>query len=66
MRISLFTILGSIFILLKLAEVGVVATWSWLWVLSPFWLPLLLLISSFLVVSLLVFIGSFITSGFKK
>lgn len=33
-------ILGLIFVTLKLAEVGVVATWSWWWVLSPFWIPL--------------------------
>lgn len=32
--------LGILFIGLKLAEVGVVATWSWLWVLSPFWIPI--------------------------
>lgn len=33
-------ILGLIFVTLKLAGIGVVATWSWWWVLSPFWLPL--------------------------
>lgn len=33
-------ILGLIFVTLKLAEIGVVATWSWWWVLSPFWIPL--------------------------
>lgn len=31
-------ILGLIFVTLKLAEIGVVATWSWWWVLAPFWL----------------------------
>lgn len=30
-------LLGLMFIGLKLAEIGVVATWSWLWVLAPFW-----------------------------
>lgn len=33
---ELFTTLGLIFIVLKL--LGVI-TWSWLWVLSPFWIP---------------------------
>ena len=33
---SLCTTLGLIFIVLKL--LGVI-TWSWLWVLSPFWIP---------------------------
>lgn len=30
------TLLGILFVALKLAEIGVVATWSWWWVLSPF------------------------------
>jgi len=34
-----FTVLLLIFIVLKL--VGVI-TWSWLWVLSPIWFPILL------------------------
>jgi hypothetical protein len=29
-----------IFLFLKLAEIGVVATWSWWWVTSPLWIPL--------------------------
>ena len=33
---SLCITLGLIFIVLKLL---VVITWSWLWVLSPFWIP---------------------------
>lgn len=33
---NLFTTLGLIFIVLKLLDV---ITWSWLWVLSPFWIP---------------------------
>ncbi len=33
---NLFTTLGLIFIVLKLLNV---ITWSWLWVLSPFWIP---------------------------
>ncbi len=41
------------FIGLKLAEVGVVAKWSWFWVLSPVWISvsivLLILIGVFLI-----------------
>ena len=36
---NLFTTLGLIFIVLKLLDV---ITWSWLWVLSPFWIPLII------------------------
>ena len=40
-------ILGLIFITLKLAEFGVVATWSWWWVLSPFWIPFAIVLAIF-------------------
>lgn len=33
-------ILGLIFVTLKLAGIGVVATWSWWLILSPFWIPI--------------------------
>ncbi len=36
-------ILGLIFITLKLAGIGAVANWSWVWVLSPFWIPFAIL-----------------------
>ena len=32
---GILTILTLIFLTLKLAAIGVVATWSWFWVLSP-------------------------------
>jgi len=35
--------LTILFIGLKLAEIGTVATWSWWWVISPFWIAILLL-----------------------
>lgn len=47
------TVLGLIFITLKLAGIGVVATWSWWWVLSPFWMPLVIVLTVFLVIFLL-------------
>jgi hypothetical protein len=48
----LFGILGLIFITLKLT--GHI-TWSWLWVLSPFWIPLGLALLIFLIVFLFAF-----------
>lgn len=35
-------ILGLIFVTLKLAGIGAVASWSWWWVLAPFWVPVAL------------------------
>lgn len=49
----IFGILGPIFVTLKLAEIGTVATWSWLWVLSPFWLPLAVVLAIAAVVGLI-------------
>jgi hypothetical protein len=54
--IGLGTILFLIFLTLKLAGWGVVATWSWWWVTCPLWIPLLLII----VVVLIAFIVAFI------
>jgi hypothetical protein len=39
---GLGTVLFLIFLTLKLAEIGQVANWSWWWVTSPLWIPLLL------------------------
>lgn len=40
---NFFTALTLIFIVLKL--VGVI-TWSWLWVLSPIWIPIVLILGA--------------------
>lgn len=37
--IGIGTLLFSIFLTLKLAGIGQVATWSWWWVTSPLWIP---------------------------
>jgi hypothetical protein len=37
--ISLLGLIFVVFLVLKLAEIGTVATWSWWWVTSPLWLP---------------------------
>ncbi len=36
--IGLFTVVGIVFVVLKLVGVAPIAGWSWLWVLSPFWI----------------------------
>lgn len=37
--VSVAFVLFLIFLVLKLAEVGAVAHWSWWWVTSPLWIP---------------------------
>jgi len=54
----LFTILGLIFIVLKL--VGTI-TWSWWWVLAPFWVPLAVVLG----VAIFAVILAFIIQCFK-
>ena len=46
MKIGFFGILALIFITLKLTHV---VAWSWVWVVSPLWIPALLLLVGFLV-----------------
>jgi hypothetical protein len=53
--LGISTILFLIFLTLKLAEVGPVAHWSWLWVLSPLWIPLVLMGTIVLIVLLATF-----------
>lgn len=37
-----FGVVGVVFIVLKLLEIQPVASWTWLWVLCPFWIGLAL------------------------
>ena len=50
-------ILGLIFVTLKLAEIGVVATWSWWLVLSPFWIPLAIVLGIFAVAGVVMVVA---------
>lgn len=45
-RVSIFSLLGVLFIALKLCDV---IAWSWLWVLAPFWGGFLLVFAIMLV-----------------
>ena len=46
------SLLGLAFIILKLCKV---ITWSWLWVLAPFWILVLLVFGIFSIVLLVAF-----------
>lgn len=58
--LGLLNLLGLIFVTLKLAGVGVVANWSWWAVLSPFWVPVAI------VVVLILFLVTFGLFSNKK
>lgn len=38
--IGCLTVIGIVFVVLKFLAVEPVASWSWLWVLCPFWAPI--------------------------
>jgi hypothetical protein len=42
--IGVGTVLFLIFLTLKLAGIGQVATWSWWWVTSPLWIPIVIVL----------------------
>lgn len=56
--IGFFGLLGIVFIVLKLAGITEVATWSWWWVLAPLWGPVALLLVVLGVVALIAWIAS--------
>ena len=54
MKMNLATVLGIVFIVLKLCNV---ITWSWSWVLSPFWIDLAFACILYVIAKILVMIG---------
>ena len=40
--VGCLTVIGIVFLVLKLLEIEPVAHWSWIWVLCPFWIPVIL------------------------
>lgn len=66
--VGILTVLGVIFVVLKLIPTGDpgkhqhLINWSWWWVLAPFWMPLVLLAA----VLLVVFVGFLIYRAVKK
>lgn len=49
---NLSTIIFVIFLVLKLAEIGPVANWSWWWVTSPLWISWLIVLSILFIVGI--------------
>ena len=62
---GLGTVLFLIFLVLKLTGVGMVATWSWWWVLSPLWIPIVvvlgILLCALVFISLAALIGALVS-----
>ena len=42
--IGIFGLTFIVFLTLKLAQIGIVAKWSWWWVTAPLWMPMTILI----------------------
>ena len=61
--LSFTQILLLIFIVLKLTDC---ITWSWLWALSPLWIPVAFILGLFVVVFVVVFVVDFIATLFGK
>jgi MFS family permease len=59
---SVATLLGIAFIILKLCDV---ITWSWVWVLSPFWIGAIISILSLIVALIGVSIAAVAVDKFK-
>lgn len=56
-------IVGIVFVTLKLTNL---IAWSWVWVLSPFWIPFALVFGVFLLVILAMIIGALISGFFRN
>lgn len=47
--VGCLTVIGIVLIVLKVLAIEPVAHWSWLWVLSPFWGPIAMIVMLFLI-----------------
>lgn len=61
---SIFTIIFFIFLVMKLAEIGVVADWSWWLVTAPIWAPAAVL-GLFSVGALIMYLIAIAFHGFR-
>ena len=52
-NLGLGTILFLIFLTLKLAQIGPVQYWSWWWVFSPIWIPIIAAIMLIIVATII-------------
>ncbi len=66
----LLGILGVAFVIMKLAGIGAVASWSWWWVTAPFWggfaIVVAFFISALMFALLAVAIGSLFRTEIKR
>jgi len=54
------TLAGAVFIvflILKLAGIGMVALWSWWWVFAPLWVPMAVVLMAFAAILIIGFIS---------
>ena len=65
-HIGICGILTIIFITLKVLEIGKIAEWSWIWVLCPVWLPLILIISIVIFILCIGFLYTMLIHFFPK
>lgn len=64
--LPLTSIVFLIFLILKLCNIGEVATWSWWWVTSPLWIPFAIILFVFICYMIFVFIIAIVEIMFKK
>ena len=55
--IGIGTLIFLIFLVLKLAEIGPVAKWSWWWVTSPLWIPFAIIIPVIGIIELIAYLN---------
>ena len=60
--IGLGGLIFIVFLVLKLAEIGQVANWSWWWVTSPLWIPIAFILG----IMGVIFLVAMITTMFSK
>ena len=60
--IGLGGLIFIVFLVMKLAEIGQVANWSWWWVVSPLWIPIALVLA----IMGLIFLFAVIVAIFSK
>lgn len=58
--------LALLFIALKLTETGIVADWSWIWVLSPLWIGPMIGVTILAVIAAMALIAAGISTTLKK
>jgi hypothetical protein len=53
LEIKIFTLIFIILLTLKLTKIGIVANWSWIWILSPLWIPITIAIFAFIIFAII-------------